>query len=92
MVKLFKALSSGNGHVDVGAAWLSDKTQTKIYALAKSYGFDTAVQPVEGIGVLQDTSGKVQRVGEDAAPSVSVALSSCKYTIRDADISVSVTP
>jgi monoamine oxidase len=67
---LSKGLTSGNGHVDVGAAWLNDKTQPKIYALGKKYGFDTVVQPTEGDEVLRDTSGKSQRVPEDVAPWV----------------------
>ena len=67
---LSKALTSDNRHVDVGAAWLNDKTQATTYDLAKKYGLDTIVQPTEGDEVLQDTSGKSQRVPEDVAPSV----------------------
>ena len=68
---LTKTLASGNGHVDVGAAWLNDKTQPKIYALAKKYGFETVVQPTEGDDVFQDMNGQSQRVPDGAAPSVS---------------------
>jgi monoamine oxidase len=53
---LSKSLASGKGYVDVGAAWLKNTTQPKIYTLAKKYGFDTVVQPTEGDEVLQDRS------------------------------------
>jgi monoamine oxidase len=63
-------LASGKGVVDLGAAWLNEVTQPKIYALAKKYGFETVVQPSEGDGILEDISGTIQRIAEGQLPDV----------------------
>ena len=68
---LSQPLASGKGVVDLGAAWLNEVTQPKIYALAKKYGFETVVQPFRGDGIVQDTKGKIQRVAQDQLPRVS---------------------
>lgn len=67
---LSQRLASGKGVVDLGAAWLNEVTQPKIYALAK-YGFETVVQPSKGDGVLEDTSGTIQRFADGQLPDVS---------------------
>lgn len=64
-------LASGKGVVDLGAAWLNEKTQPKIYALAKKYGFETVLQPTKGDGLFEDSKGRTQRVGKDQLPNVS---------------------
>ncbi|KAE9365980.1 FAD/NAD(P)-binding domain-containing protein [Stipitochalara longipes BDJ] len=38
---LSQPLASGKGVVDLGAAWLNEVTQPRIYALAKKYGYET---------------------------------------------------
>jgi monoamine oxidase len=68
---LSQPLASGKGIVDLGAAWLNEVTQPKIYALAKKYGFETVVQPSKGDGVLEDTSGTIQRFADGQLPDVS---------------------
>jgi monoamine oxidase len=68
---LSQPLASGKGVVDLGAAWLNEATQPKIYALAKKYGYETVVQPFKGDGIVEDTSGTIHRVAQDHLPDVS---------------------
>lgn len=63
-------LASGKGVVDLGAAWLNEVTQPKIYALAKRYGLETIVQRTVGDGILEDTSGTIWRYALDELPDV----------------------
>ncbi|TRX91503.1 hypothetical protein FHL15_007508 [Xylaria flabelliformis] len=51
-------LQDGKGTVDLGAAWINDTNQSKIYALAKRYSAELIVQNTEGNCVLQDFDGK----------------------------------
>jgi monoamine oxidase len=68
---LSRPLASGKGLVDLGAAWLNETTQPKIYALAKKYGYETVEQLTKGDGILEDTSGTIWRYPLDALPDVS---------------------
>jgi monoamine oxidase len=68
---LSQPLASGKGVVDLGAAWLNEVTQPKIYALAKKYGYETVVQPTKGDGILEDSRGTISRYGLDELPDVS---------------------
>ncbi|CZR67640.1 related to amine oxidase [Phialocephala subalpina] len=58
---LSQPLASGKGVVDLGAAWLNEATQPRIYALAKKYRCETVVQLTKGDGILEDTSGTIWR-------------------------------
>ena len=50
--------NSGKGAgVDVGAAWINDSNQSKIFALAKRFGLKTIVQPTSGSVVQEDLDG-----------------------------------
>ncbi|KAH8655413.1 putative flavin-containing amine oxidase [Xylariales sp. PMI_506] len=51
-------LSNGTGVVDLGAAWLNDTNQSKVYALAKRYGAELIVQNTQGNAVLEDFDGE----------------------------------
>ncbi|KAI0000254.1 amine oxidase [Xylariaceae sp. FL0662B] len=51
--------SKRGGKLDMGAAWLNDTSQTKIYALAKKYGFDLVQQRAEGVSVFQPQDGPI---------------------------------
>jgi len=62
---LSQPLASGKEMVDLGAAWLNEVTQPKIFALAKKYGYETVVQTSKGDGIVEDTSGNIQRVAQD---------------------------
>lgn len=63
-------LASGKGVVDLGAAWLNEKTQPKIFALSEKYGFETVIPPTKGDGLFEDSKGRTQRVGKDQLPDV----------------------
>ncbi|KAH8900146.1 hypothetical protein GQ53DRAFT_869502 [Thozetella sp. PMI_491] len=46
------------GIVDLGAAWINDTNQSKVYELAKRYGAELIVQNTTGNAALQDFDGK----------------------------------
>lgn len=50
-------MASG-GTVDLGAAWINDVSQSKMYALAKRYGAELIEQNTTGNVVLQDFDGR----------------------------------
>jgi Flavin containing amine oxidoreductase len=80
---LSQPLASGKGVVDLGAAWLNEVTQPKIYALAKKYGYETVVQPSKGDGFVEDTSGIIQRVAQDHLPDVSLFSGTISESLTD---------
>jgi monoamine oxidase len=50
--------SSGDtGVVDLGAAWLNDSGQSKIYELAVEYGIELVEQRVTGLSLEEDSEG-----------------------------------
>ncbi|KAL9567444.1 hypothetical protein ACKAV7_008394 [Fusarium commune] len=49
--------SSTGGKVDLGAAWLNDTNQSRMYALAKKYEFDLIKQRDEGLNILEAGDG-----------------------------------
>lgn len=69
---LARPLASGKGVVDIGAAWLNDKTQPRIYELAMKYGFETVVQRTEGDQVIEIKPGEPHRYGFGQVPPVSI--------------------
>ena len=56
-----RPLASGKGCVDIGAAWMNDTRQSKIYAISQKYGLELVVQPTEGSLVFQGMNGEIQR-------------------------------
>lgn len=44
----------GTGALDVGAAWINDKTQPRMFELYKRFGFEPLVQRVEGDAFFRD--------------------------------------
>ena len=50
-------MAGGKGVVDLGAAWINDTNQSKVYALAKRYGAELIEQNTQGNAVLQDFDG-----------------------------------
>ncbi|KAJ6177271.1 hypothetical protein N7485_004185 [Penicillium canescens] len=46
------------GTIDLGAAWINDTNQSKVYALAKRYGAEVIEQNTRGNAVLEDFHGK----------------------------------
>jgi hypothetical protein len=45
--------------VDVGAAWINDTTQRRMYALSQKFGIDVVVQRSTGLNIQQQEDGSV---------------------------------
>lgn len=58
-----KKLASGPGCVELGATWINQHTQPKIYATVQRLGLHTVQQYLDGEGVLQTLDGKTYRFG-----------------------------
>ncbi|KAJ9292079.1 hypothetical protein DTO021C3_519 [Paecilomyces variotii] len=53
-----QSINGSNAVVDVGAAWINDTNQSRVYALAKRYGAELIEQNTQGSVVLEDFEGK----------------------------------
>ncbi|KAJ6005042.1 hypothetical protein N7540_012841 [Penicillium herquei] len=51
--------SDGKGYIDVGAGWLNDTNQSRIWAIAKRYGAEVIVQNTQGKVVMENWEGNV---------------------------------
>ena len=51
-------LADGQGMIDVGAGWINDTNQSRVYELARRYGAEPIMQNTEGNVVLQDFDGE----------------------------------
>ncbi|KAI1749779.1 putative flavin-containing amine oxidase [Xylaria castorea] len=76
-------LEDGKGTVDLGAAWINDTNQSKIYALAKKYGAELIVQNTEGNCVVQDFDGKCTPFPYGELPNFESATRKKLAEIRD---------
>ncbi|KAJ5134456.1 Flavin amine oxidase [Penicillium atrosanguineum] len=47
------------GCVDLGAAWINDTNQHRMYSYAQRFGLELIKQNTEGNGLLQDVDGKI---------------------------------
>jgi monoamine oxidase len=67
--KTFSLDPQGNGGaLDVGAAWINDSNQSKIYAMAKSFGLEMVVQNTVGEIVQEDLDGSLSRFHYGSVP------------------------
>lgn len=57
-----EAVKVGNGTLDVGAAWINDKTQPRMYELYRRFGFEPLVQRVEGDAFFREDKKAKTRV------------------------------
>lgn len=64
-------LDDGAGIIDVGAGWINDTNQSRVYDLAKRYGAETIVQNTEGNCVLQSFDGSCSPFPYGELPDVS---------------------
>lgn len=63
--------TSANGKlVDVGAAWINDTNQPKIYALAKKFNMELVKQNTDGDCVMQSSSEVASRFAYGDSPKV----------------------
>lgn len=56
-----QASKLANGTVDLGAAWINDTTQDKIWTLAKRHNIQTVQQRAEGWDFAQDCDGNIHK-------------------------------
>lgn len=49
-------LASGRGNVDLGAAWINDTLQPRVWAYVRQFGLSVVKQRLEGQGVVQFAS------------------------------------
>lgn len=62
--------SDGKGTIDVGAGWLNDSNQSRVYAIAKRYGAELIVQNTQGKAVLENHDGKISSFEYGEIPNV----------------------
>jgi monoamine oxidase len=48
-------LASGRGYADLGAAWINDTMQTRIWAYVQQFGLKVVKQRLEGQAVMQES-------------------------------------
>lgn len=63
-------LDGGKGVVDVGAAWINDTNQERMYALAKRYDAELIEQNTGGNCVLEDSQGRCSAFPYGEVPKV----------------------
>ena len=66
-----RPLEDGHGVIELGAAWINDTSQSKVYQLAKRYGAEVIEQNTQGDCVLQDLDGNCSSFAYGELPSVS---------------------
>jgi monoamine oxidase len=65
---------SGPGIVELGATWINNITQPKVFALTEMFGLETAEQFTHGDSIVQGEDGRVLRF----PPGVPVSVSNIK--------------
>ncbi|KAF4473043.1 flavin containing amine oxidoreductase [Fusarium albosuccineum] len=75
--------ADGKGVIDLGAAWINDSNQSRVYALAKRYGAEVIEQNTQGNAVLQDFDGKCSPFAYGELPNFDEATKKNVAEIRD---------
>ncbi|KAL4939803.1 hypothetical protein BDV06DRAFT_230816 [Aspergillus oleicola] len=75
--------ADGQGVVDLGAAWINDVNQTRVYTLAKRFGAEILEQNTTGQCVLEDTEGKISNFAYGELPKFDVVTAQGVARIRD---------
>ena len=66
-----QSLTKGDGVIDLGAAWINDTNQSRMFALAKRFGAELIEQNTSGNCVLQDFDGTCSTFPYGELPRVS---------------------
>jgi monoamine oxidase len=66
-------LTDGKGTVDLGAAWINNVNQTRVYALATQFGAEFIEQNTIGNCAIQDASAKISKFSYGQLPPVSLS-------------------
>ena len=86
---LSTTVKHGPGVLDLGAAWINDRTQYKMYALFKKFGFEPIIQRMKGDEVFRmstkDPSFRTQWPGLPAVEEVQRAMFDKIANDMDAD-------
>ncbi|KAL2818227.1 hypothetical protein BDW59DRAFT_175206 [Aspergillus cavernicola] len=69
--------------VDLGAAWMNNINQSKVYALAKGFGAEILEQNTTGLCVLQDANGECSTFQYGELPKFNAATARDVARIRD---------
>jgi monoamine oxidase len=67
---LSQLLPSGEGTVDLGAAWINDTNQSRMIELARRYGAELIEQNTSGNCVFQDSNGGLDHFSYGELPNV----------------------
>lgn len=63
-------LQDGKGVIDLGAAWINDTNQSKVWALTKRYNLEVIEQNTQGNVVLEDFDGRCTPFAYGELPQV----------------------
>ncbi|KAJ5609038.1 hypothetical protein N7528_009605 [Penicillium herquei] len=75
--------SDGKGYIDVGAGWLNDTNQSRVWAIAKRYGAEVIVQNTQGKAVLENWEGNVSSFEYGEVPNFDEETRKNVTEIRD---------
>ncbi|KAJ5170854.1 YjgF/Yer057p/UK114 family [Penicillium coprophilum] len=81
--KTWSSPLNGGGVIDLGAGWINDTNQSKVYALAKRYGAEVIVQNTQGNVALQDFDGNCTPFVYGDMPNFDKATQAHLTEIRD---------
>ncbi|KAF4304022.1 Flavin-containing amine oxidase [Botryosphaeria dothidea] len=84
-------LASGRGCVELGAAWINDTNQHRMYGHARRFGLELVKQSIEGDVVMQEKE-KVHRFPFGTTPKFTTSEVSNLESIRDQFIHLSLDP
>lgn len=76
-------LPTNDGTLDLGAAWINDTNQSRVYALAKEFDVDLIEQNTKGDCAFQDKDGKISKFPYGELPRFSEDVRYHLATIRD---------
>ncbi|KAL3491535.1 hypothetical protein BJX62DRAFT_251362 [Aspergillus germanicus] len=76
-------LENGMGTIDLGAAWINDTNQSRVYGLAKRFGAELIEQNTHGNAVLQDFDGNCTPFVYGELPNFDAATKAHLAEIRD---------
>lgn len=63
-------LSSGRGSVELGAAWINDTNQKRMWAYAQQFGLEMIIQSAEGKCVMLEQGGAKHDFAFGKSPNV----------------------
>ncbi|KAJ0418477.1 putative flavin-containing amine oxidase [Aspergillus carlsbadensis] len=76
-------LENGQGTIDLGAAWINDTNQSRVYGLARRFGAELIEQNTQGNAVLQDFDGKGSPFAYGELPNFDATTKAHLAEIRD---------